>query len=178
MKNSPNLRTWILKFGKFTNSNSDYWWFFFLPKMKPWNFKEILPLVQKDNELFSKRTSPNGPQAAARPRPWSRWIRKKFTKRFIMQPCFRIQCLQIFKLYKLAVTWRLAISFDCWLDDSEWFGFSEHSAGRARWIYLILLTTFRFRSSKRLSLWPSTKRCRFDIEHIRFIYDFIYELWC
>jgi len=50
-----------------------------------------------------------------------------------MQPCFRIQCLQIFKLYKLAVTWRLAISFDCWLDDSEWFGFSEHSAGRARW---------------------------------------------
>ena len=49
-----------------------------------------------------------------------------------MQPCFRIQCLQIFKLYKLAVTWRLAISFDCWLDDSEWFGFSEHSAGRAR----------------------------------------------
>lgn len=133
MKNSPNLRTWILKFGKFTNSNSDYWWFFFLPKMKPWNFKEILPLVQKDNELFSKRTSPNGPQAAARPRPWSRWIRKKFTKRFIMQPCFRIQCLQIFKLYKLAVTWRLAISFDCWLDDSEWFGFSEHSAGRARW---------------------------------------------
>ena len=45
-------------------------------------------------------------------------------------------------------------------------------------IYLILSTTFRFRSSKRLSLWPSTKRCRFDIELIQFIYDFIYELWC
>jgi len=50
-----------------------------------------------------------------------------------MQPCFRIQCLQTFKLYKLAVTWRLAISFDCGFDDSEWFAFSEHSAGRAQW---------------------------------------------
>ena len=51
---------------------------------------------------------------------------------FIMQPCFRIQSSQTFKLYKLAVTWRLAISFDCGFDDSEWFAFSEHSAGRAR----------------------------------------------